>query len=135
MKIILAYDDSAPSRRALDTLGWFAAAQPEVVIVQVLMGTALDAEGEPIAPDPEEVPLTEEALAGARAHAASHGVSVRTEILVGDPKHAILQKAVQESADLIITGCRGHGLAKRLVFGSVSNVILHEAECPVMVVK
>ena len=135
MKIILAYDGSEPSQRALHTLGWLAPAQAEVVIVFVLNGTALDAEGEPIEPDPVEVRQAEEALTRARAVVESSGLSVRTEILVGDPKYTILQKASKEHADLIITGCRGHGLAKRLVFGSVSSAILHEAECPVMVVK
>ena len=135
MKIILAYDDSGPSQRALRTLGWLATAQAEVVIVSVLNGTALDAEGEPIEPDPEEAQQAEEALTGARSVVESFGLSVRTEILVGDPKLTILQKASKEHADLIITGCRGHGFAKRLVFGSVSSFILHEAECPVMVVK
>ncbi|MDD2736250.1 MAG: universal stress protein [Desulfuromonadaceae bacterium] len=135
MKIILAYDDSGPSQRALHTLGWLSAAQPEVVIVMVLNGTALDAEGEPVEADPEDVQQAEVTLTRVRKVVESSGFSVRTEILVGDPKLQILQKALKEHADLIITGCRGHGIAKRLVFGSVSNVILHDAECPVMVVK
>lgn len=136
MKILLAYDDSEPSQRALHTLGWLAVAQSEVVIVFVLMGMALSAEGEPIEADPEDVRQAEEALTRALAVVETLGLpSVRTEILVGDPKFKILQKASKENTDLIITGCRGHGFAKRLVFGSVSNVILHEAECPVMVVK
>ena len=135
MKIIVAYDNSEPSRRALQTVGWFAAAQPEIVIVKVLMGTALDAEGEPMKADSEDEQMAEETLLQARSVVEPSGVSVRTEILVGDPKHAILHKAAEENADLIITGCRGHGLTKRLVFGSVSSVILHDAECPVMVVK
>lgn len=135
MKIILAYDDSESSQRALNILGRLAAASSELVIVSVLMGTVLNAEGEPIIPDPEEMQQMEEALARARAVAESAGFSVRTEILVGDPKQKILEKVAKGNADLIVTGCRGHGLAKRLVFGSISNVILHEVECPVMVVK
>jgi nucleotide-binding universal stress UspA family protein len=135
MKVIIAYDDSEPSQRALQTLCSLAAEHSEVVIVTVLMGTALDAEGEPIEADPEEAQQAEEALRRARAIAECSGLSVRTEILVGDPKDKILEKASMEKADLIVTGSRGQGLARRLVFGSVSTVILHDAECPVMVVK
>lgn len=135
MKIILAYDGSESSQRALHTLGRLAAASSELVIVSVLMGTALNAEGEPIIPDPVETQQVAEALERARVVAESAGLSVRTEILVGDPKQTILEKVAKENADLIVTGCRGHGLAKRLVFGSISNILLHEAECPVMVVK
>ena len=136
MKIIIAYDDSEPSKRALNTLLLLAPVKPEVTLVMSLPGMALNAEGEPVDADPEDVLRAKEALALAREAIAPYGLeSVKTEVLVGDAKYTILQKASDEQADLIITGCRGHGLAKRLVFGSVSNVILHEAKCPVMVVK
>ena len=136
MKIILAYDDSEPSQRALHTLAWFSAIQPEVSIVFVLPGMVLSAEGEPTNADPDELKEAEDALRRALAVVESHGLTqVKTEVLIGEPRHALLEKALKDNANLIITGSRGRGLAKRMVFGSVSNVILHDAECPVMVVK
>lgn len=135
-KIIVAYDGSDQARRALQALAWFSDSAAAVTVVTVLDGTALDANGDPIDPDPEELRQAEEMLT--RAIAAvdlSVDLNVDSEVLVGDPKVAILRKAKVDDVDLIITGSRGLGLGKRLVFGSVSTALLDEAGCAVMVVK
>ena len=47
----------------------------------------------------------------------------------------ILAVAEEIDADLIVLGSHGHGLARRFLLGSVSDLVLEYASCSVMVVK
>ena len=51
------------------------------------------------------------------------------------PSHGIVEIATQEKAKFIVTGCRGMGLIRRTILGSVSDFILHHAHCPVFIYK
>jgi nucleotide-binding universal stress UspA family protein len=54
--------------------------------------------------------------------------------LVNDlPAQAILDRA--RHADLVVVGSRGHGGFKGLLVGSVSDKVVHHADCPVVVVR
>jgi nucleotide-binding universal stress UspA family protein len=54
---------------------------------------------------------------------------------VGDPADEILKAAKQIEAELIVMGARSLGTVERLVLGSVSTKIMHEAGCDVLIVK
>jgi len=62
------------------------------------------------------------------------GLSAKAVILQGDVTEIILQEARQSKADLIIIGSHGHGALYHLLLGSVSEGVLREAPCPVMIV-
>lgn len=53
--------------------------------------------------------------------------------LVGDPGEQIVQAAVKEGADFIITGSRGLGTIRRTFLGSVSDYVVHHSPVPVLV--
>jgi nucleotide-binding universal stress UspA family protein len=60
--------------------------------------------------------------------------------VVGHPEpesgaEAILDVADEVDADLIIVGCRGEGVGKRMLHGSVSTKIAHHAPCDVLIVQ
>lgn len=53
----------------------------------------------------------------------------------GSPAVVILDFANSENSDLIIMGSRGLGVVKGVLLGSVSQHLVEQAKCPVMVVK
>jgi len=58
---------------------------------------------------------------------------VRTEILRGSPGPAVCDFAAEVSADVIIAGTHGRGGFKRALLGSVSDHIVRQAPCSVLV--
>ena len=70
--------------------------------------------------------LAAESLATART---AHCEAV---VLEGQPAEVLLGAATD--AELIVVGSRGLGGFKRLLIGSVSDQVVHHADCPVMVV-
>lgn len=55
--------------------------------------------------------------------------------LVGLPADVICEKAMDEGYDLIVLGSKGHGLVSSVFLGSVSGKVLHQAKCPVLVIR
>jgi nucleotide-binding universal stress UspA family protein len=53
----------------------------------------------------------------------------------GSPAVVILDFATNNPTDMIIMGSRGLGVVKGVLLGSVSQYIIEQAECPVLVVK
>lgn len=57
------------------------------------------------------------------------------EIVTGDPAEEIIRLANIYKADLVVIGSRGLTGMKRIVLGSVSNQVMEEANCSVLIVK
>jgi nucleotide-binding universal stress UspA family protein len=55
--------------------------------------------------------------------------------LAGAPAAAILRRAEEAAADLILVGSHGHKGLSRLFLGSVSHGVLHQARFPVLVFR
>ena len=53
----------------------------------------------------------------------------------GSPAVVILDFAMNNPTDLIVMGSRGLGVVKCVLLGSVSQYIVEQAKCPVLVVK
>jgi len=62
-------------------------------------------------------------------------VKVSTKLMEGNPAQKIVEMAKEENFDLIVVGHRGLSGIKALFLGSVSNRVVHEAECPVLIIK
>lgn len=62
---------------------------------------------------------------------------VRTNFLVweGDPGEAIVDAASAEQAGLLVLGSHGRRGVERSLFGSVSDHVVRNAPCPVVVVR
>lgn len=74
-------------------------------------------------------------LAGYADKLSKAGVSFTEKTVKGSPDVAILNTAKEEECDFIVLGARGHSELEGLILGSVSQVILQAAECPVLVVR
>jgi universal stress protein A len=69
------------------------------------------------------------------ARGRTHGLRVSYLIWEGDPAEAIIEAAASEGVDLIVIGNRGHSGVGRALIGSVSDEVVRNAGCPVLVVR
>ena len=71
------------------------------------------------------------------ATAALHGMTIKTEILVGafSIVDATIGYAENQSVDLIVTGTRGRTMSAKLLIGSVAAGLVQYASCSVLVVR
>ncbi len=61
-------------------------------------------------------------------------IKAEKEVLFGEPHQKILDKAREEKVDLIVMGNRGFSKIKRFFVGSVTQRVISEASCPVLVI-
>lgn len=96
------------------------------------------------APGPARVLLLlgQPALAGARPdlpaalrRMARAGVRAETLVVAGAPAEEILRASLKSRADLVLAGASGHGGARRLVVGSVSDALLRRATTSVLLAR
>jgi nucleotide-binding universal stress UspA family protein len=69
------------------------------------------------------------------ARAQEMGVATAFLVWEGDPGEAIVDAASAEHADLIVLGTHGRHGVERSLFGSVSDHVVRNAPCPVVVVR
>lgn len=62
------------------------------------------------------------------------GIPVHSIMTKGKPHTAIIEQAKIICADLIVTGTHNRGAAAKLLLGSVSDSIIRNAPCPIMVI-
>jgi nucleotide-binding universal stress UspA family protein len=77
----------------------------------------------------------EELVAGVARQAADRGVPCETRVLVGSVYRTVVELAGTWQAGLIIMGSHGRTGLKRLLMGSVTERVVGQAPCPVLVVK
>ncbi len=63
------------------------------------------------------------------------GIKVQSFCEVGSPTLVIPEFAEEHGYDMIVIGSRGLGVISGFVMGSVSNYVVQNAKCPVLVVK
>ena len=63
------------------------------------------------------------------------GTKVEKEVLVGEPFDKIVETAKSGNYDLIVMGNRGFSKVKRFFIGSVTQKVIAESPCPVLVVR
>ena len=144
-KIVVATDGSDTGRRAVD----FAAALSNklghsLCIVHVLMhgrpakefAKMAEVEGLAKPADDSMIAALGEHVAGsARQRAEEAGArDVTTRICVGDIADEILDVAEAETADILVMGRRGLGRVREVLLGSVSQKVLHHANCKVVII-
>jgi nucleotide-binding universal stress UspA family protein len=133
LRILVAYDGSERSRRALEWTSRFPA--PEVTVINVVptLGGS-----EPIADaaDPASGPEVQRArLQEAAAILSGIGVTPKTIAAAGNPAEEIIRAAEAGAFDLVSLGAQGQNAIERFLLGSVSARVARYAPCPVLVVR
>lgn len=141
-QFIVAYDFSPTSEEALTRAIDAASRAPQHVLHVVI---AIDsARGLAILPtDAVDYPYADkiQALAADRIGAALAGrgsadrVNFFIHARIGKPADEILDLADEIGADLIFIGSHGRTGVRRALLGSVSEHVVREARCPVMVAR
>ena len=133
MKIVVGYDGSDAAKRALERVVAVAPDKSEVVVVAVAEPYPRSGITIPANLDPEENTQRREDLDEARGFLSSRGIVAETLQARGDPAEVLVDAS--KDADLVIVGSRGLNRLERLLLGSVSSKVVHEAACDVLVVR
>jgi nucleotide-binding universal stress UspA family protein len=133
--ILLAYDDTEPSRRALDRAATLAEAFGSRVLVTSIASlvhssprsvTQID-RGGGVGTQTDEVRQAQTML-------EERGIAAESVTAVGDPASAIAQLAEDRHADLVVVGTRGVGPVQRLLGQSVSQAVSRRVGCDLLIV-
>lgn len=139
MNVLLAVDGSDYARRALDYLvkhEWllhgnrlsvFTAVLPVPHRAAAMAGPDLT---QSYYEDDAEV-----ALRPVRKALAGLGKEASYSWVIGHPADAIVRKAEEDKADLIVMGSHGHGALANVVLGSVATRVLASCKVPVLVIR
>jgi nucleotide-binding universal stress UspA family protein len=134
-KIVVGYDDTEASQRALERAATLARAfQSQLMITSVApIMTGIGRTAGPV--DPVDPPAKHaEELAAARSYLDGQGLQAEYVPAVGNPADTIVELANQRGADLVIVGTRELGVLQRVLGQSVSDSVAHHAHCDVLIV-
>ena len=140
-KIVVAYDSSEHSKRALDWalhMSQLSHATIDVVMVLVSSTVSLGYAGAYAFPGAERDAAEQEIemnLLEVQNSCKEKGIKVNTQSLFGNAVKEILLYADSSQADMIICGTRGLGSFSGLLLGSVARALVTYSKVPVMVIK
>ena len=143
IQVVVAYDFSPSSEEALRAAILLAAREPQHVLH---IAAILDPHDRvTIAGDQEQATydaadkiqklIMDHAAAALAGRTTDAEVQFYVHARIGKPAPEILTLATEVGADLIFIGSHGKTGVERLVLGSVSERVVREAKCPVMVAR
>jgi nucleotide-binding universal stress UspA family protein len=134
-KLLVAYDDTESSKRALDRAVELAktfGAKVTVTSVVPLVHTTVRGAG-PL--DPADTPqMHRDELERAHAHLEEQGLDADLIPASGDPAGAIVQIADDVGADLVIVGTREPKLVDRIMHHSISQQVARQVHRDLLIV-
>ncbi len=140
MNILVAIDLSSASQKILDKAKTLAIALPaKVCLLHVIEGESDFLDDEPDLQNSsnqgqQEFPQEHKDLQKEVDGFRQSGIETKGVLSQGTVVDVILQKSKQLEADIIIIGTHGHGGVHHMIFGSVSEGVLRNVSCPVLVI-
>jgi nucleotide-binding universal stress UspA family protein len=145
MKILIAYDGSESSKKAVDFVREIAKSEDEVIILTVIPAELLSStftkmllptiDLATVAKDSSFKERAEETLREVAEKLRGVVANVETLVESGDPADEILVTAKSKGCNLIVVGYKGYGKEGRFLIGSVTDKIVRHAYCSVVVVR
>lgn len=133
--IVVGYDDTEPSKRALERAADLAEAFGSRVIVTSVSPVLISTSRSAGALDPVDPPAKHaEELEHARSYLSGRNISAELQPAIGEPADTIVEVAEQAGATLIVVGTREPSVFERLLGQSVSGSVSRHAHCDVLIV-
>jgi nucleotide-binding universal stress UspA family protein len=134
-KILVPIDFSSGSDAALELAASLARdSKAKLLITHVQVPPLATGGGEFIYTAPE--PPTQELQARlAKVSPKDPSIPVEHRLLHGDPSDCIVKLAEDEKVDFIVMGTHGRRGLTRILMGSVAELVVRWAKCPVVTVK
>jgi nucleotide-binding universal stress UspA family protein len=133
--ILVAYDDTEPSKRALERAATIAEAFGSRVLVTSISplvhssprsAASLNRGG--------GIGTVEAEVSRAQAILEERGLAAESVTATGDPASSIARLAEERDADLVVIGTRGLGPVQRLLGQSVSRAVSRRVNCDLLIV-
>jgi len=141
-RILCPTDFSEPACRAIRAAGELAEHFSAELILMHVVGAipALDAPtgmvGFDVAAYQKELAHSaEKSLEERLENYVPKAVKARTLVVHGEAAREVLRGAGEEKADLIVLSTHGETGWRRRIFGSVSEKVIRDAECPVLAIQ
>lgn len=135
-RVLVAIDDSGPATAALEyALHRFNAA--DITVLHVMNTVEADNVLQRVLPTECEKQrdaaeqTAETVLRDAQSHADAAGIEVTTVAVTGKPVRQILAFAEENGIDQIVMGTHGRSGLDRLLFGSLSHLVMEQSPVPV----
>lgn len=125
MSMLIAYDGRENTEKALDYAIRNSVVYGEKLIILSVVVKGADA----------DVQKVHDYTSAALEKAKAQGADVQSIVESGQPDKVILENAARFGCDTIIVGRSGKTTIDRVIMGSVSNSIVANAKCTVIVVQ
>ena len=132
--ILVAYDDSEPSKRALERAATLAEAFGSKVLVTSILAFGHSSPKSAQSLHRSASFAADEEVRSAQAILEQRGISAETVEATGDPATAIARLAKDHGADVVVIGTRELGTVQRLLGQSVSQSVSRRVHCDVLIV-
>jgi nucleotide-binding universal stress UspA family protein len=135
-RILVAIEHSAADQAVLDHVRQLAAqVGSELHLVHVADGWAARNFDQLQLRESEEMKDDRDYLARIAADLAAHGLTVSTELALGDPADQLIRLADERGVDLLAMSTHGHRFLNDLVRGTTVNRVRHLVKIPVLLVR
>ncbi|HET8557811.1 MAG TPA: universal stress protein [Gaiellaceae bacterium] len=133
--IVVGYDDTEPSKRALERAADLAEKFGSRLLITSVAPVMIPSGHGEAGTDPTDPPRQHELeLEHARSYLAGRSLSAELQPAIGDPADTIVEVADQNGATLIVVGTRQPSILERLLGTSVSGAVSRHAHCDVLIV-
>lgn len=146
MKILVPYDGSPPSKRAVEYSLRIATAvgkpavelhllnvqEADATVIDYFLRDAADVAARLVSSRRE---AGAKLLESPKRMVEDSGVRVEQTVLLGDPAEVIGSYADQQRCDMLVMGTRGLGPVGGLLLGSVTTKVINVVKVPVTLVK